>query len=66
MDSLYIGGSSLMGRKKPNLAKYAAQFVTTKANKLKKLEAIVAKLPQDKSAVNSLEFWKTHDRRNKH
>ena len=55
-----------MGRKKPNLAKYAAQFVTTKANKLKKLEAIVAKLPQDKSAVNSLEFWKTHDRRNKH
>lgn len=55
-----------MARKKSNTAKYTVQFATTKSNKLKKLEAIVAKLPQDKSAVQALEFWKTHDRRKKH
>lgn len=55
-----------MGKKRSNTAKYTTQFATTKLNKLKKLEGVVAKFPQDKSAVSSLEFWKTHDRKNKH
>lgn len=35
----------------------------TKANKIRKLTRELARNPNNKSAQNALEFWKTHDRR---
>jgi len=52
--------------KKTNSAKYAGQFDRTKKNKIRKLEKQLKTNPNNKSVQESLEYWKTAGKRDKH